>query len=131
LTAAQHGLTIRPITGPGELGLFCRLPYVLNEELADDLESGRRKAGWMWVALHGGHLVARAAWWTGHAGAGPEVLDVFDIAEHPEGVGIGARLLRDVPRIRASTDLGNGPMAEAFRRAGWVNFGRTVNMTWS
>jgi hypothetical protein len=61
LTAAQHGLTIRPITGPGELGLFCRLPYVLNEELADDLESGRRKAGWMWVALHDGHLVARAA----------------------------------------------------------------------
>jgi RimJ/RimL family protein N-acetyltransferase len=313
LTAAQHGLTIRPITGPGELGLFCRLPYVLNEELADDLESGRRKPGWMWVALHGAHVVARAAWWTGHAGAGPEVLDVFDIAKHPEGVGIGARLLRtslaeiipagsrapeysrfvppdwrdhiasrravqepmaaieqtggrffverlrlewrpgtpireatgrlafrpveehtqlvtlmaailggtldahgradlatmspeeaavrqyedelmsyesprdwwriaerpggvpvgfvipahngynpiiayigvvpahrgngyvheilaegtrilagqDVPRIRASTDLGNAPMAEAFRRAGWVNFGRTINMTWS
>jgi hypothetical protein len=28
------------------------------------------------------------------AGASPEVLDVLDIAEHPEGVGIGARLLR-------------------------------------
>jgi hypothetical protein len=48
---------------------------------------------WLDVALHGGHVVARAAWWTGHAGASPEVLDVFDIAEHPKGVGIGARLL--------------------------------------
>jgi hypothetical protein len=28
------------------------------------------------------------------AGASPEVLDVLDIAEHPKGVGIGARLLR-------------------------------------
>jgi hypothetical protein len=70
------------------------LPYVLNEELAGDLESGRRKPGWMWVALHGGHLVARAAWWTGHAGASPKILDIFDIVEHPEGVDIGARLLR-------------------------------------
>jgi hypothetical protein len=45
----------------------------------------------------------------------------------------GTRILagQDVPRIRASTDLGNAPMAEAFRRAGWVNFGRTINMTWS
>jgi RimJ/RimL family protein N-acetyltransferase len=44
----------------------------------------------------------------------------------------GTRILagQDVPRIRASTDLGNAPMAEAFRRAGWVNFGRTINMTW-
>jgi RimJ/RimL family protein N-acetyltransferase/GNAT superfamily N-acetyltransferase len=94
LTAAQHDLTIRPITGPGELDLFCELPYVLNEELAGDLESGRRRPGWMWVALDGGHLVARAAWWARHAGAGPDVLDIFDIVEHPRGVGIGARLLQ-------------------------------------
>jgi RimJ/RimL family protein N-acetyltransferase len=35
-----------------------------------------------------------------------------------------------VPRIRASTDLDNLPMARAFERAGWVNFERTINMTW-
>jgi len=44
----------------------------------------------------------------------------------------GTRILaaQDVPRIRASTDLGNVPMAEAFTRAGWVNFQRSMSMTW-
>jgi RimJ/RimL family protein N-acetyltransferase len=44
----------------------------------------------------------------------------------------GTRILaaRAVPRIRAATDLGNVPMAAAFARAGWVNFERTINMTW-
>ncbi len=36
----------------------------------------------------------------------------------------------DVSRIRASTDLGNVPMANAFQRAGYVNFQREINMTW-
>jgi hypothetical protein len=35
-----------------------------------------------------------------------------------------------VPRIRAATDLGNTPMAGAFERAGYVNFERSINMTW-
>lgn len=44
----------------------------------------------------------------------------------------GTRVLaeQDVPRIRASTDLGNTPMANAFRRAGYVDLGREINMTW-
>ena len=44
----------------------------------------------------------------------------------------GTRILaaHDVPRIRASTDLGNVPMAEAFARAGWVNFERSISITW-
>ncbi|MGA8117700.1 MAG: GNAT family N-acetyltransferase [Actinocatenispora sp.] len=44
----------------------------------------------------------------------------------------GTRLLagRDVPRIRASTDLGNVPMAKAFDRAGYVNFERSISMVW-
>jgi len=44
----------------------------------------------------------------------------------------GTRVLgaQGVPRIRAATDLGNTPMANAFRRAGYVNFERTINMTW-
>ena len=44
----------------------------------------------------------------------------------------GTRILcaQDVPRIRASTDLDNIPMAAAFARAGWVNFERAINMTW-
>lgn len=45
----------------------------------------------------------------------------------------GTRVLaeQDVPRIRASTDLGNVPMARAFQRAGYTNFEREINMTWS
>jgi RimJ/RimL family protein N-acetyltransferase len=44
----------------------------------------------------------------------------------------GSRILaaHDVPRIRASTDLDNVPMAEAFARAGWINFERSISMTW-
>jgi RimJ/RimL family protein N-acetyltransferase len=45
-----------------------------------------------------------------------------------EGTRILAR--HQVPRIRASTDLGNTPMANAFQRAGYVNFGREIKMTW-
>jgi RimJ/RimL family protein N-acetyltransferase len=44
----------------------------------------------------------------------------------------GTRILaeQDVPRIRASTDLPNTPMAAAFARAGYINFERAVNYTW-
>ena len=36
-----------------------------------------------------------------------------------------------VPRVRANTDLGNVPMAAAFRRAGYVAFQHQIDMTWS
>jgi RimJ/RimL family protein N-acetyltransferase len=36
----------------------------------------------------------------------------------------------NVPRIRATTDVGNAPMAAAFARAGYVTFGRQIDMTW-
>ncbi|MBW1597038.1 GNAT family N-acetyltransferase [Streptomyces sp. JJ38] len=44
----------------------------------------------------------------------------------------GTRVLagQDVPRVRASTDLGNVPMARAFQRAGYVSFEHEINMTW-
>lgn len=44
----------------------------------------------------------------------------------------GTRLLaaHSPPRIRASTDLDNVPMAKAFARAGWVNFERCITMAW-
>jgi RimJ/RimL family protein N-acetyltransferase len=45
----------------------------------------------------------------------------------------GTRILaqHEIPRIRASTHLGNTPMANAFQRAGYVNFEREIKMTWS
>ncbi|MET7333568.1 GNAT family N-acetyltransferase [Nonomuraea sp. NPDC005650] len=88
----ENDLTIRPITGREELDLFSRLPYVLNEELADDLDAGRRRPEWMWVALRGGHLLARAAWW-GRAGDDtPFLLDILDLDDSE--VDLGVRLLR-------------------------------------
>ncbi|MFJ2893500.1 GNAT family N-acetyltransferase [Streptomyces sp. NPDC087218] len=88
-------MTIRPLAGPQELGLFRQLPYVLDHELADDLESGRRLPGWMWVALDGDRVVARLAWW-GRAGGPPLLLDFFDLDDtlpEPERGEVGLRLL--------------------------------------
>ncbi|MGW4955982.1 GNAT family N-acetyltransferase [Nonomuraea sp. NPDC004186] len=97
MTVKQNDLTIRPITGHEELNLFSRLPYVLNEELAGDLAAGRRRPQWMWAALRGDHLVARAAWWARNGDDTPFLLDIFDIddssADH-ERIEIGVRLLR-------------------------------------
>ena len=61
----QNDLTLRPITGRDELDLFCRLPYVLNEELAGDLAAGRRRRNGC------GSPCAATAWWPGpHGGRG-------------------------------------------------------------
>ncbi|MFC4536032.1 GNAT family N-acetyltransferase [Sphaerisporangium dianthi] len=97
MTAVQQDLIMRPITGPEELGLFTRLPYVLDHELAGDLDSGRRRPGWMWVALRGDRLVARLAWWSRPGEPAPFLLDVFDVADEAGGPGEaddGVRLLR-------------------------------------
>ncbi len=79
----QNDLIMRPMTGRGELELFNRFPYILNEELADDLDAGRRRPEWMWMALRGDHLVARLAWWARKPGDPPQILDVFDLDDVP------------------------------------------------
>ncbi|GCD32986.1 N-acetyltransferase [Streptomyces chrestomyceticus JCM 4735] len=93
-----NDLTVRPITGRDELDLFCRLPYVLDDELADDLAAGRRRPEWMWVALRGERLLARVAWWGRPADATPQLLDIVDVedgaTERDDAVDIGVRLLR-------------------------------------
>ena len=84
---------MRPMTGREDLYLYCQLPYVLNEELADDLDAGRRRPEWMWMALRGDHLVARLSWWAPQAGGSPfllDVLDIDDIAQEPARVDIGS-----------------------------------------
>ncbi|MCD9586910.1 GNAT family N-acetyltransferase [Streptomyces sp. 8ZJF_21] len=97
MTVNQNELTMRPITGCEELGLFSQLPYTLNEELADDLVTGRRRPEWMWVALHGERLLARAAWWGRPGDDTPFLLDIFDIDDSSpdrDRVDIGVRLLQ-------------------------------------
>ncbi|MCT9929470.1 GNAT family N-acetyltransferase [Planotetraspora sp. A-T 1434] len=92
----QNDLTMRPITGREEIELFCRLPYVLNEEMAHDLDSGRRRPEWMWMALRGDRPVARLAWWARRENDPPFMLDTLDLDDatlEPERVDIGVRLL--------------------------------------
>lgn len=98
MTAILRELTIRPLHSAGELELFNRLPFVLNPEIADDLDEGRRRTDWMWVALDGDRLLARLSFWR----RGPEdtapflldVLDVDDTAEALDRVAVLAQLLR-------------------------------------
>ncbi|MFJ4841736.1 GNAT family N-acetyltransferase [Streptomyces sp. NPDC088746] len=96
MTPAPSELTIRPLTGADELGLFLRLSYVLDHELADDLAMGRRRPEWMWVALRGDRVVGRIAWWTGQEGGSPQLLDFFDLDDtlpQPERGTIGLELV--------------------------------------
>jgi RimJ/RimL family protein N-acetyltransferase len=209
LTVHQHDLTLRPITGPDELDLFNSLPYVLNDEVGGDLAAGRRRPEWLWLALRGDRVVARAGWWSRVCNPGELVelmtlvldgtLDAHSrddltrmtpsqaarqqyhneleryasprewwrIAALPDGepagfvipahngynpiiaylgvapahrgrgyvhdlLAAGTSLLaaQNVPRIRAATDVGNAPMAAAFALAGYVTFGRQIDMTW-
>ena len=83
---------MRPITGRDELDLFNRHPYGLNEELADDLATGRRRPEWTWVALRGDRLLARVAWWCQAGADTPFLLDVFDFDD--DNVDVGEQLLR-------------------------------------
>jgi hypothetical protein len=95
LTAQHDDLTIRPITGPDELDLFNRFPHEFNEELADDLRYGRRRPGWLWIALRDGGLAARAGWWARPGNEHPDALDLLDLDDsgRPETVDIAAHLL--------------------------------------
>ncbi|MEU6410643.1 GNAT family N-acetyltransferase [Microbispora sp. NPDC046933] len=90
-----NDMIMRPIVGREELDLFRRLPYVLNDELNDDLASGRRRPEWMWMALRGDHLVARLAWWAPRAGEAPALLDILDLDDTlpgPASIDAGVRL---------------------------------------
>jgi RimJ/RimL family protein N-acetyltransferase len=107
MRAGRNDLTIRSITGPDELDLFCRLSYVLDGELAEDLAAGRRRPEWMWVALHGDRLVARAAWWGREKDSEPLVLDVFDISDGDDRrrIDIGVSLLETAIADVISADV--------------------------
>jgi RimJ/RimL family protein N-acetyltransferase len=91
LTQHHDDLILRPITGPAELDLFNRLPYVLNDEIAKDLEAGRRHPRWLWLALRGERVVARAAWWSRPGDEHPMLMDFFDIDGSADD---GVRLVR-------------------------------------
>jgi len=94
LTLHQHDLTLRPITGPDELDLFNSLPYVLNDEVGSDLTAGRRRPEWLWLALRGDRVVARAGWWSRAGDQHPQLMDIFDVHGDIDDIDDGVRLLR-------------------------------------
>jgi hypothetical protein len=94
VTRSENDITIRFLSGAEELDLFCTLTYTLDDELADDLARGLRRPQWMWVALRGGLLVGRAAWWGPADGSAPSVLDILDVADVPDRIDVGVRLLK-------------------------------------
>ena len=47
----------------------------------------------MWVALRGGQLVARAAWWGSPGTDAPSLLDVLDVGGEPDRISTGVQLL--------------------------------------
>ncbi|GGU21156.1 GNAT family N-acetyltransferase [Nocardioides albus] len=70
---------------------------MLDDELADDLAEGRRRPEWMWVAMSGDRLLARASWWGRPDATAPDVLDFFDLddtLDSDAAIAIGTRLLR-------------------------------------
>nr|WP_062334439.1 GNAT family N-acetyltransferase [Herbidospora sakaeratensis] len=89
-------LELRPLKGRHELDLFRCFPSSLNGELEADLEAGRRRLGWLWVALRDGEPVARAAWWGRDAAEAPLLMDVFDLATPEDGRALLDAALRHV-----------------------------------
>jgi hypothetical protein len=96
-------VTVRPITGPHELDLFLRIPYVLNVEVADDLDAGRRRAEWMWVALRDERAVARLAWWGRAGDPAPQVMDVFDLADAADTAALADQIEIGVLLLQTAT----------------------------
>jgi RimJ/RimL family protein N-acetyltransferase len=94
MTHSQNDMTIRSLSGAEELDLFRALTYTLDDELADDLARGLRRPQWMWVALRGGRLEARAAWRGQPGDAAPSVCDFLDVSDAPDRIEVGVRLLQ-------------------------------------
>jgi RimJ/RimL family protein N-acetyltransferase len=117
----QHDLTLRPITGPDELDLFNSLPYVLNDEVGGDLAAGRRRPEWLWLALRGDRVVARAGWWSRAGDQHPLLMDIFDI---DGDTGDGVRLLKTA--LPAVVPAGAAPPGYGrFLPADWRDHQRT------
>jgi len=152
-------LVIRPLDAD-ETDLFLsysgdRVPDVGVEwrrDYRETLEAGQYRPEWTWVALRGGEVVARAAWWGFPTSSEPLTLDWFEPGTGPDRVEIGARLLgtayrqlgaddgerppfhlflppgwRDIPAARAAADA----RVAAAERAGLTPFVERLRFTWT
>lgn len=103
-------------------------------ELAQQIST---RDNWRVATDHTGSTVGFVA--PGHNHYHPVISYVAVLPEHRGNgyihdiLATGTRILADlgVDHIRAATDLANVPMAAAFKRGGWINFERSINMTWT
>lgn len=93
-------LVIRPLHA-GEEALFLSMPgpgwdtiTPAGRDYRALVSAGQYRPEWTWVALRGGLVVARAAWWGGPGDDKPLTLDWFDVGGNP---GAGAALLSAAP----------------------------------
>ena len=156
IPAPAGRLVFRPVAGSGELLTLMTqvidgtldahdradLTRMSPEEAAaehykSELARYTSPRGWWRIAeLPGGEPVGFVI--PAHNGYNPIIAYLGVVPAHRgngyigEILAEGTRVLAatDVDRIRASTDLGNVPMARAFHRAGWLTTGHQIDMTW-
>ncbi|WP_204318907.1 GNAT family N-acetyltransferase [Microbacterium sp. B35-04] len=122
---------IRRYRDSGDLELFLTLPYALNHEVADDLEQGRRRPEWTWLAIRDNRLVGRLALWAPVGANEPTQLDIFDTdASLPEDMQreIGASLL-DAAHTELLSGLSTPPEYARYLAADWRDDPRSRRAT--
>jgi ribosomal protein S18 acetylase RimI-like enzyme len=93
-------LTYRPLADQDEFALFTSFPEptsgvgARSRTFAEYVADGDYLPERVWIAERDGAVVARAAFWTPPGSPVPESVDYFDFGPGPEGVEIGAALLR-------------------------------------
>lgn len=113
-------LVIRPLTA-GEEHLFDGLPGpalvgpgAFGRTYQERAATGEYRPEWTWVALRGGAVVARAAWWAGPADRDPAVLDWFDCTDPADGTALlRAVALRCEHVLRLPPDWRDRPAVRA------------------
>ena len=112
---------VRRLAGPHEVASFNTLPYALNHEVADDLEAGRRRLEWTWLAVRDGRLLGRLALWSPADAAAPTQLDLFDVdyALPDDEQRVIGRSLLDAARAEVLAGLATPPEIARYLSADW------------
>jgi RimJ/RimL family protein N-acetyltransferase len=105
-----------------ELDLFNRYPSpptsgvgARSRSFDEFVACGDYRPEWTWVALRGGEVVARAAFWAPPGFAHPFALDWFDPGAGPDRVQVGAALLRAAYAALVTPDYAAPPHPEGGR----------------
>ncbi|MFK4834517.1 GNAT family N-acetyltransferase [Microbacterium sp. ZW T2_14] len=112
---------IRHLGGTHEIDLFNRIPYALNDEIADDLEQRRRRVEWTWLAIHEDRLLGRLALWSPSDSTDATQFDIFDLDDalsDEDHWAVGAALL-DAARSEVIEGQATPPEFARYLPADW------------